>query len=108
MLYQLIIFFYSFYTTKLGTECECKLGRKPGLWGTDHVVREAKSDQILQRSEVWSYQEPLQSISNGIPQQLVLTSSSYQKFYLLFTVIAFHLLEQGRTNFSALLQNYQI
>lgn len=52
MLYQLIIFFYSFYTTKLGTECECKLGRKPGLWGTDHVVREAKSDQILQRSEV--------------------------------------------------------
>lgn len=45
-------FFYSFYTTKLGPECECKLGRKPGLWGTDHVVREAKSDQILQRSEV--------------------------------------------------------
>lgn len=79
MLYQFIIFYKSFYTTKLGTECECKLGRKSGLWGTYHVVREAQSDQILQRSEVWSYQEPLQSISNGISQQLVLTSS-YQKF----------------------------
>lgn len=84
MLYQFIIFYnQSFYATKLGPECECKLGRKSGLWGTYHVVREAKSDQILQGSEVWSYQEPLQSVSNGIPQQLVLTSSSYQKFYLL-------------------------
>lgn len=97
-MYQFIIFYDSFYTTKLGTECECKLGRKPGLWSTYHVVRETKPDQILQRSEVWSYQEPIQSISNGIPQQLVLTSS-HQKFYLLFSVIAFHLQEHGSTNF---------